>query len=163
MKTLLLLRHAKSSWDDSSLPDFERPLAPRGKRDAPRMGKEFASRGPAPDLVVSSPAQRARDTTTLFLHAAKIQTQLRFDDKIYEAGTAELVSLVRKMPDTAASVLMVGHNPGFEELIVRLTKSRRAVPTCSLTRIDFDVENWEAADDGAGKLVWQLNPKELQS
>lgn len=163
MKTLLLLRHAKSSWDDSSIPDFDRPLAPRGKRDAPRMGKEFAARGPVPDLVVSSPAQRARDTTTLFLHAAKIETQLRFEDKIYEASTPELIALVRKLPDTARSVLIVGHNPGFEELIARLTKSRKTVPTCSLARIDFDGETWEAAEDGSGKLAWQLNPKELQS
>jgi phosphohistidine phosphatase len=163
MKTLLLLRHAKSSWDDSSIPDFDRPLAPRGNRDAPRMGKEFATRGPIPDLIISSTAQRARDTASLFLQAAKIETQPLLEEKIYGASTAELIALIRKFPDTARSALMVGHNPGFEELIARLTKSRKAVPTCSLARIDFDAASWGDVEDRSGNLVWQLNPKELRS
>src|SRR5262245_4552147 len=98
MRTVLLLRHAKSDWDDSSIPDFDRPLAPRGKRDAPRMGKEFAARGPSPDVVVSSPAQRARDTASLFLAGAKIETAPTYEPRIYEASSAELMSVIRKLP-----------------------------------------------------------------
>lgn len=161
MKTLLLLRHAKSSWDDSSLRDFDRPLAPRGERDAPRMGKALKKRGPLPDVVISSPAQRARQTVEAFVAAAKLEAGPQFDERIYEASSAELMKLVRGLPDSASCILLVGHNPGFEDLVSRLTGKSQRMPTAALACIEFKVEKWEDVEDGEGKLAWLLTPKEL--
>ncbi|HXG68351.1 MAG TPA: histidine phosphatase family protein [Blastocatellia bacterium] len=161
MKTLLLLRHAKSSWDDSSLRDFDRPLAPRGERDAPRMGKALKKRGPLPDVVISSPAQRARQTVEAFVAAAKLEASPQFDERIYEASSAELMKLVRGLPDSASCILLVGHNPGFEDLVSRLTGKSQRMPTAALACIEFKVEKWEDVEDGEGKLAWLLTPKEL--
>jgi phosphohistidine phosphatase len=162
MKTLLLLRHAKSSWDEPSLPDFDRPLAPRGQRDAPRIGRAFAQRGPEPELIVSSTALRARETVAAFAEAAGIKQNPEFDGEIYGASSSALMSVIRRLPDSSRTAMLVGHNPGFEDLLARLTASRLPVPTCSLARIDFNSESWSGIEDGEGELVWQLNPKSLK-
>src|SRR5205823_3269897 len=96
MKTLLLLRHAKSSWDDSSLRDFDRPLAPRGKRDAPSMGRVLKEQGPLPDLIISSPAVRAKETIEAFVKSAKLDLTPQFDENVYAASSAELLRLVNQ-------------------------------------------------------------------
>src|SRR5258708_23117047 len=120
MKNLLLLRHAKSNWDDSSLPDFDRPLAARGERDAPRMGKALAKRGPAPEVIISSPAGRAKATVEAVIKAARFAIDAQYDEKIYGASSAELLAVIRRIPDEFSSALLVGHNPGFEDLLSRL-------------------------------------------
>ena len=167
MKTLLLLRHAKSSWDDPSQRDFDRPLAPRGIRDAPRIGSELTDRGPLPDLIISSPAKRATQTIELVARAADVRTAPTFEDLIYGASSAELLALVRKIPDVSNCALLVGHNPAFEELLSRLSKtvSKAApihMPTCSLARLDFPVDHWNDIEDDQGELVWLVTPKELK-
>lgn len=161
MKTLLLLRHAKSSWDDASLRDFDRPLAPRGERDAPRMGKALGARGASPDLIVSSPAARARATIKSVIKAAKLELEPRFDESIYGASSAELMKLIRGLPDSSSSVLLVGHNPGFEDLVGRLTGSEERMPTAALACIEFQIRHWEDVEDEKGKLAWLLTPKQL--
>lgn len=161
MKTLLLLRHAKSSWDEPGLRDFERPLAGRGKRDAPRMGEALRERGPLPDYVLSSPAQRARSTMKAFIKAAGVDITPQFEEGIYEASSAELMKIARRLPDTSACALMVGHNPGFEDMVSRLTGSFERMPTAALACIEFDTERWEDMEDGQGKLAWLLTPKQL--
>jgi phosphohistidine phosphatase len=161
MKTLLLLRHAKSSWDEAGIADFERPLAPRGRKDAPRMGKTLAKRGPVPDAVVSSPAERARQTVEAFLVAAGLELQPKFDEKIYAASSETLVDVVRRLPPRRSCVLLVGHNPGFEELLARLTGSPAEMPTAALACIDFETRAWSEIRDGGGTLRWLLAPKEL--
>src|SRR5256885_5402927 len=108
MKTLLLLRHAKSDWDDRGLRDFERPLAKRGLRDAPRMGKALKKQGNLPDLILCSPATRAKETMELFKEAAALDAPVEFEQNIYEASSAELIKIVRHLPDEQNSVLMVG-------------------------------------------------------
>lgn len=162
MKTLLLLRHAKSDWDNSSLRDFDRPLADRGKRDAPRMGRALKERGPAPDLIVSSPAARAKATAEAAIKSGGFTNSLQFDEGIYDASTPELLRIVRRLPDEMSCVLMVGHNPGFEGLVNRLSGAQERMTTAALAAIEFQVDRWEDVEDGQGKLLWFLTPKHLQ-
>ena len=161
MKTLLLLRHAKSSWDDSSLRDFDRPLADRGKRDAPRMGRALKDRGPAPDLIVSSPAARAKATAEAAIKSGGFAASLQLDQGIYDASTPELLRIVRRLPDESSCVLMVGHNPGFEELVYRLSGAHERMATAALAAIEFQVDRWDDVESGQGKLLWFLTPKQL--
>ena len=161
MKTLLLLRHAKSSWDHPSMRDFDRPLADRGKRDAPRMGRALKERGPAPVLIISSPAARARETVEAVIKSAGLTAPLQFDENIYDASLAELMRLVRGLPDNISCVLMVGHNPGFEGLVNRLTGANERMPTAALASIEFQVDRWADVEDGQGKLLSVLIPRQL--
>lgn len=161
MKTLLLLRHAKSDWGDSSLRDFDRPLADRGERDAPRIGKALRKRGVTPDVIVASPAARAKATVQAAMKAAKVELDITCDESIYGASSGELMKLIRRLPDTNKCALLVGHNPGFEDLAGRLTESQQRMPTAALACIEFQIEHWNDVDDGKGKLVWLLTPKHL--
>lgn len=161
MKTLMLLRHAKSSWDDPSLRDFDRPLNDRGRRDAPRMGKALSKKDPKPDLIVASPAVRAKSTLEAVAKAAGYSCPIEFKESIYGASDAELIRLARAQPDTASTVLLVGHNPGFEELAARLTGKRVEMVTCTVACISFKVEHWNDVEDHQGKLDWLLKPKDL--
>lgn len=162
MKTLLLLRHAKSSWNDPSQRDFDRPLNDRGKRDAPRMGRALADRGPAPDLIVSSPAVRAKQTVEAVISAAGFTAPLQFDESIYEASLGELMRVVRNLPDNSSAVLMVGHNPGFEGLVYRLSGANERMTTAALAAIEFQIDRWQAVEDGQGKLLWVLIPRQFR-
>ncbi len=161
MKTLLLLRHAKSDWDDPGLPDFDRPLAIRGRQDAPTIGKALKKRKPLPDLIIASPAFRARETIEAVIEAAKLDIQPQFDEGIYGASSDELFALVRRLPKTSSCVLLVGHNPGFEELVGRLTGAYESMPTAALACIEFQGDDWEDVQDKVGKLAWLLTPKQL--
>jgi len=161
MKTLLLLRHAKSDWDDTSLRDFDRPLAARGERDAPRIGKALRKRGALLDLIISSPAVRAKATIEAVIKTAKLKLEIRFDETIYGASSPELLKLIRRLPDGNSCVLLVGHNPGFEDLVGRLTGSHERMPTAALACIEFQIDHWEDLKDGEGKLAWLLTPKKL--
>lgn len=161
MKTLLLLRHAKSSWDEPSLRDFDRPLAARGKRDAPRIGKELARRGPLPDLIVSSPSARTRATIKAVRTAALLEAEPQFEDSIYGASSGELIKLIRRLPGEKNCVMVVGHNPGLEDLVARLTGASERMPTAALACIEFQIGRWEDVEDGEGKLAWLLIPKAL--
>jgi phosphohistidine phosphatase len=162
MKTLLLLRHAKSDWNDSSLKDFDRPLATRGERDAPRIGKALRKRGQLPDLIISSPAARAKATIEAVAKAAKLDLEIRFDEAVYGASSAELIKLVLGLRDKSSCAMLVGHNPGFEDLVGRLSGSHERMPTAALACIEFKVDRWDDVNDGEGKLVWLLTPKNLQ-
>lgn len=161
MKTLLLLRHAKSSWDDPGLHDFDRPLAARGERDAPRMGRALRKRGLAPELALSSPAARTRQTIEALARAARLDLEPKFDKNLYAASAAELMRTVRRLPPAASCVLLVGHNPGLEDLLGRLTGARDAMPTAALACIDLMVARWDEVEDSSGDLRWLLKPKEL--
>lgn len=162
MKTLMLLRHAKSSWDDASLRDFERPLAKRGKRDAPRIGEELKLRAPMPDIIISSPATRAKQTIEAVVQTSGIRSRLEFNESIYGASSAELMRLIGRLPDSINCALMVGHNPGFEELVSRLTGTDTVMPTAALACMEFQIDHWNDLEDGAGKLIWLLTPKNLK-
>jgi phosphohistidine phosphatase len=166
MKSLLLLRHAKSSWDSPASRDADRPLAPRGERDAPRVGKALRDAAVDLDLVVSSPAVRARQTAELVLKAAKYDGAVQFEDGIYEASVAGLMDVVRGLPDTAETAMLVGHNPGFEDLLGVLcgtatAPARFRVPTGTLACLDLGIDRWREASAGSGMLVWQIVPRML--
>jgi phosphohistidine phosphatase len=162
VKTLLLMRHAKSSWDNASLRDFDRPLAERGRRDAPRMAQALVALDSAPDFIVSSPAARARETIEAIIREGQLAAPLEFNEGIYDATPAALMHIVRRLPDAHRRVLMVGHNPGFEDLLARLTGERGRMPTAALACIEFQVDRWDDIENGQGKLVWLLTPKQLR-
>ena len=162
MKTLLLLRHGKSSWDDPGLEDFDRPLNERGVNDSKLIGKYARRNRIKPDLVLSSPATRAKSTTELFAAAAGLQNPTVYDEGIYEASTRRLLQMISGFDDAHKSVLMVGHNPGFEDLCERLTGEACKVPTASLTCINLNIDKWKAPKGGKGKLKWRMTPKKLK-
>jgi phosphohistidine phosphatase len=161
MKTLVLMRHAKSSWDDSTMADFDRPLAPRGERDAPRIGRAIGGRGSTLDLVVSSPAVRARQTAETVIRSGSLAGELRFDERIYDASAPELFKLIRELPRTCSSVMIVGHNPGLESLFARLTGISERMPTAAVACIELKVDEWDEVEDAVGNLTWMMTPKSL--
>jgi phosphohistidine phosphatase len=161
MKTLYLLRHAKSSWKDPSLQDFDRPLNRRGREAAPLVGRFIRKRKLRVDLILSSPAARARQTAALVKEAAGLQADLLFDERIYEAGAAALLEVVTQAAESADALMLVGHNPGTEELLTFLTGEERRMPTAALACVALDVEKWGKARARAGRLEWLVRPKEL--
>ncbi|HEX7996932.1 MAG TPA: histidine phosphatase family protein [Pyrinomonadaceae bacterium] len=161
MKTLFLLRHAKSSWQDASLPDFERPLNERGRRAAPLIGKFMRRQKLQPELILCSPAERARQTVALVRETAALKAELRYDERIYEATVARLRTVVSQIDEKAASALLVGHNPGMEELLQFLTNEIRRMPTAALAHITLNIERWADVKEQSGELVRLIRPKEL--
>ena len=117
MTTLYLLRHAKSSWDDAGLADFDRPLNERGRSTAPFIGQVMKRDGLVPDLILSSPANRARETAQLVRKAADLTAEVELDEKIYEASPQTLRQIVASIGEGIQSVMIVGHNPGMEGLV----------------------------------------------
>jgi phosphohistidine phosphatase len=117
MKTLLVLRHAKSSWSDPARDDYQRPLNKRGRRDGPRMGELVREYGLIPDLVISSDAVRARLTAEAMAEAARYAGEVLLDQHLYLASPADILSLLRTVRENADTVMIVGHNPGLEELV----------------------------------------------
>src|SRR3970040_1513796 len=121
MKNLLVLRHAKSSWNDPALDDHERPLNKRGRRDGPRMGELVREYGLIPDIVIASDAVRAQLTAETVADAARYAGEILLDRHLYMAGPADIVSLLQTVRENAETVMIVGHNPGLEELVEQLT------------------------------------------
>src|SRR3954467_4730312 len=140
MKTLLLLRHAKSSWKEPNLSDFERPLNKRGLKTAPLMGRFLRRKKLKPDLIVSSPAERARQTTALVIEAMRLDVELKHDERIYEASVARLLEVISQIAESANLLLLVGHNPGLEELLEILTGEARQFSTAALAQITLDID-----------------------
>jgi phosphohistidine phosphatase len=162
MKTLLLLRHAKSVKNDGTLVDFDRSLNNRGKDDAELIGSFLGDQKIVPDLVLSSPAKRARRTTELVLKAADWNRTPEFDERIYDASLYRLLNVVSEIGSSNNVVMLVGHNPGFEELLAALTGELAGLPTCAVASIDLQVNDWAKAGVRAGKLKWLVTPKTLK-
>lgn len=163
MKTVFLLRHAKSSWDDPSLDDHDRPLASRGLKDAPRMGKAFRKREIPPDRLLCSTALRARQTADLFREEARIWDLPVVERRLYGASVSDVLEIVQELPDETKRVMLVGHNPTFEDVIQVLTRSIHPMPTAALACVDFEVERWKQALPGTGRLRWLLTPKKVDT
>lgn len=161
MKRLYILRHAKSSWSDSTLSDFERPLNDRGREAAPFMGELMAKRGWVPDIFLSSPAVRAMQTARFVIDRSGFVSPLVLDDRIYEASPQALKQIVSGLDEGHNSALLVGHNPGIEGLIGLLTGEARRIPTAALAIIDIEAESWERAFETKAILVETVKPKEL--
>jgi phosphohistidine phosphatase len=161
MRTLYLLRHAKSSWKDDTLSDFDRPLKGRGRRAAEQMGQVLAEEKLTSPLVISSPAVRARETTELVLESAGFKLQPRFDERIYEADVRTLLEVARSIPDSSDTAILVGHNPGFENLLSYFTGDNRHMSTCALAKIEFDVGRWSEVAEEKGRLELFVTPRDL--
>ena len=162
MKTLLVLRHAKSSWDDPALDDHERPLNNRGLRDAPRMGQLVREYGLIPDVVISSDALRARLTAEAVAEAAGYTGEIVLDARLYLAGPADILSLLPEVRENAKTVMIVGHNPGLEQLVEQLTGKRQDLPTAALAQIGLPIDQWRDFKRWMrGTLVGLWRPKEL--
>jgi phosphohistidine phosphatase len=159
-RELLILRHAKSAWDTDAATDFERPLAKRGKKAAPRVGRFLFQQGLVPDFVVSSPATRARQTVIAVCGQMDISPdQINWDDRIYGGWTASLVSVLTDCPDDARRVLIAGHNPGLETLLQHLCHHRvpipadgKLLPTAAVAHLQIDSE-WSNLDGGVAQLL----------
>ena len=169
MKRLALLRHAKSSWDEADLDDFQRPLNGRGQKAARRMGREMKQRGIAFDLVLASPATRVRETIEGVAEKCPgLDRNVRFEQSIYLADSSTLIDLVHSLPDEIETALIIGHNPGLERLVLQLSKDgeRRSrvaegYPTAALAIIEFDADHWTSVAPGSGDLVELILPREL--
>ena len=163
MKTLLILRHAKSSWDNPALDDHERPLNARGERDAPRMGQLAREKGLRAELVISSDAVRARLTAEAMAQATGYNGQILLDPRLYHASAAEILAVLRSaVDDNLATAMIVGHNPGLEELLAHLTGDPEGLPTAALAQIALPIDRWsDVTASTRGTLVGLWRPKEL--
>ena len=162
MKTLLVLRHAKSSRNDPTLDDHERPLNKRGQRDAPRMGELVREYGLIPDVVISSDALRARLTAEAVAEAARYAGEILLDPRLYMACPADILSLLPMVRENAETVMIVGHNPGLEKLVEQLTGERQDLPTATLVQIGLPIDHWRDLKlSTRGTLVGLWGPEEL--
>ncbi|NEX22992.1 histidine phosphatase family protein [Thiorhodococcus mannitoliphagus] len=167
-RELLLLRHAKSDWDSDAATDFERPLAKRGKSDAPKVGSWLYREGLVPDHVVSSPAERARQTATKVCKRLDFSKKdIVWDDAIYEASVAELLEVLGRCPEAAATVLLVGHNPGLENLLchlvgedIEIPRDGKLLPTATVARLEMP-NDWKILAPGSAQLLSMTRPKSL--
>ncbi|TPI27560.1 histidine phosphatase family protein [Mesorhizobium sp. B3-2-1] len=168
MKQLLLLRHAKSSWDDPDLDDFDRPLDERGLTAARLIGRELAARGWLADLALVSPAMRARDTWRLVAAELPVHPRVAFAEALYDASAADILSEIRKADPSSGCLVVLGHNPGLEDLAKQLAgpgseaKARKRLeekfPTAALARFVLE-DDWSGLT--SARLTHCLRPKEL--
>lgn len=158
-KQLLLVRHGKSDWANLDLKDFDRPLNKRGKENAPEMAERLINKGIKFDLMVSSPAKRARSTAKFFAEAYQID-DIQYEEAIYEANTNTLLKVVNGLADEADTVIMFGHNPGFTDLANELSDADIAnIPTAGMVLISFPFDSWKMVSRGTGDLVFFDYPK----
>jgi phosphohistidine phosphatase len=167
MKRVYLLRHAKSSWKDPSLRDRDRPLAGRGRRAAKVIARHLREEGINPDLVLCSPARRARETLE------RVEPELgrgavRVEPELYETGVDELLQVLRGLPDRIESVMLVGHNPSLQELAVGLARPSQEsarvgakLPTGALVTLAFPLSRWPEVALGTGQLEGFIRPRDL--
>jgi phosphohistidine phosphatase len=169
MHRVSLYRHAKSSWDDPALDDFDRGLSRRGAKSAPAMGAFVRAQGLIPEYVLCSPAQRTRETFELTFNEAS-ETGLRLDERLYHASSATMLDLLRHLPPEIRHVMILGHNPGLHALALDLFSDGqpeaveavcRKFPTCGLAVIEIELEDWRALGVGEGYLSLFMTPKLL--
>jgi phosphohistidine phosphatase len=162
MKELLLLRHAKSSWQNAELPDHDRPLNKRGERDAPRMGKLLRKLDMLPSLILCSTATRARETASRVCLGSGYTGPVRHEGELYHKESPDWLALIRQAPDDVARLLVVAHNPGLEMLLAALTRRQEVMPTASLARVQLPVARWQDLDSaGNATLIHIWRPKDL--
>ena len=168
MKTILLLRHAKSSWSDSSLSDFDRPLSGRGLNDAPSMGKYIRKIGYKPDYVVSSPAERARQTSLMCLEGMKQdESIITWDKGLYFDTVLNYIQAIKNTPADVDRMMIVGHNPLMEStadiLSIGTSGSAFIIPTAGLICLESYALNWADIKPGTCQIKWMMIPKVLKS
>ena len=170
MKTLYLLRHAKSSWDDPTLADHDRPLAPRGRKAAPRMAVWLRTEARRPDMVICSSAARARETWDLMARELQPAPEVDIRRSVYDAGPDQLIAIARGAPARVATLMLVGHNPAMEEAAAMLAGDGDAralatmqskYPTAAVAELTFEVDSWQQIGRDTGHLARFVRPKDL--
>jgi phosphohistidine phosphatase len=161
LKTVYLVRHAKSSWKHPELSDSERPLNKRGKHDAPFMGRLLKQREEIPELMISSPAKRALSTAKLFADEFKYpKNKIRVSDKLYMAGIMDFFDVIEDTEKLIKRIMVFSHNPGITDLLNYLSGSNiENVPTSGTARIDFDTGSWKDIKKAKGELKFLISPK----
>lgn len=169
-RRVILLRHAKSSWDSPGLRDIERPLSKRGRKDAPRMGAYLADNWIEPDRVLVSPSVRTRQTWDLVAEELGGQPDVEYASELYHASPRTMLDLIRQQDDAYRSVMLVAHNPGTEELANRLAGSGRPgalrrmagkYPTAGLAELRTEYDHWSELGWGRGELLTFVVPRDL--
>ncbi len=161
MKTLLLMRHAKSSWKQKNVPDIERPLNSRGEKDAPAMGRLLRKKKMVPDIILSSPAVRARLTAEAVGKKSHYEKDILVIDKLYMAEAPEIFSTLNALPEEVEKVLLIGHNPGMEYMLQQLTGKIQSLSTSSIVNISLPIDHWSDLNgDTQCELVKVWQPKE---
>lgn len=159
-RTLYLIRHAKSSWDNEAQRDFDRPLNQRGLRDAPAMAKKHAESGVVVDHIISSPANRAFTTSQYYAHAHGVDVnRIAQNQAIYNAGVDDLLKVVCGIDDQYSCVLLFGHNPGISMLVAYLSQQSVSMPTNGVARLEMEIDHWQETSAGCAKLVSFDYPK----
>lgn len=162
MLSLYITRHAKSSWTDAGMPDFDRPLNERGMKNAVFMAKRFYEREEPLDLILSSTAVRALTTALIFAKQLDMG-EPRFErmSTLYHSTVPNLLSTLHSLPDTKRRVMIFGHEPGFTELVEHLCgENIGSLPTCGTVRIDLHVDQWDLVSHGTGTMIWMDYPKQ---
>ncbi len=163
MKTLLILRHGKSSWKHTDLSDHDRPLKKRGRRDAPRIGQLLSAEDLVPDVILSSTAKRASHTAELAAETCGFMGEIEFRRDLYHTWPGDIFNMLRGLGDEVQSVMVVGHNPGLEALLYALTDVDEWLPTCALAQVEIDIANWnDLTDETEGELINLWRPRELK-
>lgn len=163
MKTLLIMRHAKSSWKDPGMTDHDRPLNDRGRRAAPRMGRLLDEQHLRPTRVLCSTAQRARETAQLLSTSATDFPDVQFLEDLYLAAPETYVAHLRQQGESAACAMVIGHNPGLEQLVGLLTGEQEAFPTAALAAVELPLDVWSELHLGmSGRLAGLWLPRELE-
>lgn len=163
MKTLLVLRHAKSSWKDLGISDHDRPLNKRGKKAAPRMGQLLYEEGLLPDVILCSTAVRARDTADLVAEASGFEGDIVYLEDFYHADPVDYLDALRSLSDDIDNAMIVGHNPGMELLLEMLADEFERFPTAALALIRLPIENWsQLTDETEGEMVELWLPRALE-
>jgi phosphohistidine phosphatase len=162
MKQLLILRHAKADWADASLDDHERPLNKRGQRDAPEVGALLRAQNILPQLILSSTATRAQETATRMAEAAGYDGEITQLASLYHAPPSSYIAALNALSDDFERVMVVGHNPGLEELIYTLTDQAEMMPTAALALVSLPIERWsDLTSDTPGEFLsfWRPDPR----
>lgn len=164
MKTLYIIRHAKSSWKDSSLDDFDRPLNKRGQRDAPLMGKRLQEQKVSPQLMLASPANRAVTTCHKIAKEVNFPVEsIQTNERLYHASDEEILAVVKDLDDKNDFVMLFGHNPGLTDFVNKLmNRSIYNIPTCGIAACTIPVQSWQEIHWGHGALILYDYPKKQE-
>lgn len=164
-KKVLLMRHAKSSWSNPGLQDFDRPLNKRGERDAPRMGRYLKDLNLIPDQIFSSPAARARATILNVIKELELpESSIKWEKSLYFQGTGAYIEAVKKADDLSDIVMTVGHNPMTEDVVYALSGNtlNKAIKTATIACFEFETNSWKDIQFSAKALKWIVGPKDLK-